>query len=111
MNGFEPRFIELAGQINESMPHFVVDKVTDALNNDGKSVRGRAHPRARRRVQARRQRRARVAGAARHQDARRQGRGPLQRPVRADDPRGGAPLSTRCRSPTATSATSTASSS
>jgi UDP-N-acetyl-D-glucosamine dehydrogenase len=39
MNGFEPRFIELAGQVNESMPKFVVDKVTDALNNDGKPVR------------------------------------------------------------------------
>jgi UDP-N-acetyl-D-glucosamine dehydrogenase len=39
MSGFEPRFIELAGQINESMPKFVVDKVTDALNNDGKAVR------------------------------------------------------------------------
>src|SRR6266852_1225667 len=39
MNGFEPRFIELAGQVNESMPKFVVDKVTDALNNDGKAVR------------------------------------------------------------------------
>ena len=39
MNGFEPRFIELAGQINEAMPKFVVDKVTDALNNDGKAVR------------------------------------------------------------------------
>jgi UDP-N-acetyl-D-glucosamine dehydrogenase len=40
MNGFEPRFIELAGQVNESMPKFVVDKVTDALNNDGKPVKG-----------------------------------------------------------------------
>ncbi len=39
MNGFEPRFIELAGQINESMPKFVVDKVSDALNDDGKAVR------------------------------------------------------------------------
>jgi UDP-N-acetyl-D-glucosamine dehydrogenase len=39
MHGFEPRFIELAGQINESMPKFVVDKVADALNNDGKAVR------------------------------------------------------------------------
>jgi UDP-N-acetyl-D-glucosamine dehydrogenase len=39
MNGFEPRFIELAGQVNESMPKFVVDKVTDALNDDGKAVR------------------------------------------------------------------------
>jgi UDP-N-acetyl-D-glucosamine dehydrogenase len=39
MNGFEPRFIELAGQVNESMPKFVVDKVSDALNDDGKAVR------------------------------------------------------------------------
>jgi UDP-N-acetyl-D-glucosamine dehydrogenase len=39
MNGFEPRFIELAGQINESMPKFVVDKVADALNQESKSVR------------------------------------------------------------------------
>jgi UDP-N-acetyl-D-glucosamine dehydrogenase len=40
MNGFEPRFIELAGHINESMPRFVVDKVTDALNRRSKSIRG-----------------------------------------------------------------------
>jgi len=40
MHGFEPRFIELAGQVNESMPKFVVDKVTDALNDDSKAVRG-----------------------------------------------------------------------
>ena len=40
MNGFEPRFIELAGHINESMPRFVVEKVTDALNRHQKSVRG-----------------------------------------------------------------------
>jgi UDP-N-acetyl-D-glucosamine dehydrogenase len=40
MNGFEPRFIELAGHINESMPRFVVEKVTDALNRHSKAVRG-----------------------------------------------------------------------
>ena len=40
MNGFEPRFIELAGHINESMPRFVVEKITDALNRHCKSVRG-----------------------------------------------------------------------
>ena len=40
MNGFEPRFIELAGHINEGMPRFVVEKVTDALNAHRKSVRG-----------------------------------------------------------------------
>src|SRR5213592_781105 len=40
MNGFEPRFIELAGHINEGMPRFVVGKVTEALNRHQKSVRG-----------------------------------------------------------------------
>src|SRR5215813_14111907 len=40
MNGFEPRFIELAGHVNESMPRFVVEKITDALNCQCKSVRG-----------------------------------------------------------------------
>jgi len=40
MNGFEPRFIELAGHINEGMPRFVVEKITDALNVHRKSVRG-----------------------------------------------------------------------
>jgi UDP-N-acetyl-D-glucosamine dehydrogenase len=40
MNGFDARFIELAGSINESMPRFVVEKVTDALNRLCKSVRG-----------------------------------------------------------------------
>jgi UDP-N-acetyl-D-glucosamine dehydrogenase len=38
--GFDPRFIELAGQINGGMPHFVVDKITDALNRHQKSVNG-----------------------------------------------------------------------
>jgi UDP-N-acetyl-D-glucosamine dehydrogenase len=40
MNGFDARFIELAGYINESMPRFVVEKVTDALNRHRKSVHG-----------------------------------------------------------------------
>jgi UDP-N-acetyl-D-glucosamine dehydrogenase len=40
MNGFDARFIELAGSINESMPRFVVEKVTEALNRLRKSVRG-----------------------------------------------------------------------
>jgi UDP-N-acetyl-D-glucosamine dehydrogenase len=38
--GFDPRFIELAGQINGAMPHFVVDKIADALNRHQKSVNG-----------------------------------------------------------------------
>jgi UDP-N-acetyl-D-glucosamine dehydrogenase len=38
--GFEARFIELAGHVNGAMPHYVVDKVTDALNTRSKAVRG-----------------------------------------------------------------------
>jgi UDP-N-acetyl-D-glucosamine dehydrogenase len=38
--GFDPRFIELAGQVNGAMPHFVVDKIGDALNRHHKSVNG-----------------------------------------------------------------------
>jgi UDP-N-acetyl-D-glucosamine dehydrogenase len=39
-NGFEARFIELAGQINAYMPIYVVSKITDALNDKSKSVKG-----------------------------------------------------------------------
>ena len=39
-SGFDPRFIELAGHINAGMPHYVVEKVTDALNTQKKSVNG-----------------------------------------------------------------------
>jgi UDP-N-acetyl-D-glucosamine dehydrogenase len=38
--GLATRFIELAGEINTNMPHFVVEKLTDALNDRGKPVRG-----------------------------------------------------------------------
>ncbi|MCB0934859.1 MAG: nucleotide sugar dehydrogenase [Mycobacterium sp.] len=38
--GFEARFIELAGQVNAAMPRYVVDKVADALNDQGKSIKG-----------------------------------------------------------------------
>jgi len=40
MQGFEARFIDLASQVNSEMPHYVMDKVTEALNNRKKSVRG-----------------------------------------------------------------------
>jgi UDP-N-acetyl-D-glucosamine dehydrogenase len=39
MHDFEPRFIELAGIVNESMPRFVVERVTEALNRRSRSVR------------------------------------------------------------------------
>lgn len=38
--GINTRFIELAGEINHYMPQWVVQKVTDALNNHGKAIRG-----------------------------------------------------------------------
>ena len=38
--GIEARFIELAGYINGQMPHFVVDKVQNALNDQTKPLRG-----------------------------------------------------------------------
>ena len=38
--GINTRFIELAGEINRGMPEWVVSKVTDALNDRGKSIKG-----------------------------------------------------------------------
>jgi UDP-N-acetyl-D-glucosamine dehydrogenase len=39
-NGFECRFIELAGHVNSAMPEYVVQRVTDALNSARKSING-----------------------------------------------------------------------
>jgi UDP-N-acetyl-D-glucosamine dehydrogenase len=39
-HGFEARFIELAGQVNGSMPHHVVARVAHALNRCRKSING-----------------------------------------------------------------------
>ena len=38
--GLNTRFIELAGEINTSMPTYVVNKIADALNDRGKAVKG-----------------------------------------------------------------------
>ena len=37
---FSTRFIELAGEINSNMPYYVVQKVVEALNENGKSIKG-----------------------------------------------------------------------
>lgn len=37
---FATRFIELAGEINTNMPHYVVQRALEALNDEGKSVKG-----------------------------------------------------------------------
>ena len=39
-NGFEARFIELAGHVNGAMPHFVADKIAEALNTRRTAVNG-----------------------------------------------------------------------
>jgi UDP-N-acetyl-D-glucosamine dehydrogenase len=38
--GLHTRFIELAGEINSDMPHWVIGKLADALNARSRSVRG-----------------------------------------------------------------------
>ena len=38
--GLHTRFIELAGEINSDMPHWVIGKLSDALNDRGRSVKG-----------------------------------------------------------------------
>ncbi|MBI4323043.1 MAG: nucleotide sugar dehydrogenase [Candidatus Omnitrophica bacterium] len=40
VHGFEARFIELADQMNRSMPHYVVDKVARTLNERRKALNG-----------------------------------------------------------------------
>ena len=39
-SGFECRFIELAGQVNSSMPDYVVERIGDALNGARKAING-----------------------------------------------------------------------
>ncbi len=39
-HGLNTRFIELAGEINASMPAYVVEQVAAALNDEGKALRG-----------------------------------------------------------------------
>jgi UDP-N-acetyl-D-glucosamine dehydrogenase len=38
--GFATRFIELAGEVNTSMPAYVISRLADALNERGKPVKG-----------------------------------------------------------------------
>ena len=40
VSGFEARIIGLAGEINSSMPRYVLTLISDALNDDGKCIRG-----------------------------------------------------------------------
>ncbi len=38
--GMATRFIELAGEVNTSMPHYVITKTMEALNEHGKAMKG-----------------------------------------------------------------------
>lgn len=38
--GLHTRFIELAGEINSDMPHWVISKLADALNDRSRSIKG-----------------------------------------------------------------------
>jgi UDP-N-acetyl-D-glucosamine dehydrogenase len=40
INGFEPRFIDLAHQVNSAMPRFVVSLLGETLNERGRSING-----------------------------------------------------------------------
>jgi UDP-N-acetyl-D-glucosamine dehydrogenase len=40
LQGMTTRFIELAGEVNASMPRYVISRLTDFLNDMGKPVRG-----------------------------------------------------------------------
>ena len=40
LEGYEPRFIAVADEINRQMPTYVVQLITDALNERGRAVRG-----------------------------------------------------------------------
>jgi UDP-N-acetyl-D-glucosamine dehydrogenase len=39
-HGLNTRFIELAGDVNTAMPHYVIERVISALNDDGKPLKG-----------------------------------------------------------------------
>jgi UDP-N-acetyl-D-glucosamine dehydrogenase len=38
--GISTKFIELAGEVNNAMPDYVMDKITEALNGQGKPLKG-----------------------------------------------------------------------
>ena len=75
-SGFDPRFIELAGHINGAMPHYVVEKVAEALNSTPQGAERLDDPDRRGRLQARHRRPARVPRAGRD------GTSPCQRSAR-----------------------------
>ena len=87
LSGFEPRFIDLANQVNsdDATGRGLLDGQRRPQSTAAGSLKGSLDPRPGRQLQARRQRRARVTG---HRDPRRSSRsaggcGDVSRPVRA----------------------------
>ena len=83
-HGMITRFIELAGEINTSMPHYVIQRLAEALNDVGKPLNGSkicdpGHGLQEGRRRSARKPVVRADGAA----AGRQGEGDLQRSARA----------------------------
>ena len=62
-------FIELAGKVNQNMPYFCLEKIERTLNDDSQVREGLEDRRARRRLQGRHERHARVTGAEDHRPA------------------------------------------
>ena len=91
---YKTRFIDLAGELNTEMPLFWVRKVAEALNGQGKAVRGAVGAGVGRRLQARHRRHPGEPGARHHPPAGGPGRaGQLLRPARAGLRRGRARVS------------------
>ena len=79
---FHTRFIELAGEINASMPYHVVDAIAEALNQHKKALNGAHVLILGVAYKKRRRRSVRVAFANHHRPAAEGvGRGELQRPL------------------------------
>ena len=77
------RFVELANDINDHMPDYVVRRLVAALNQRRKAVNGSTRPAARPGVQEEHRRRPRVAGAPGRRAAAGHGRrGARRRPAR-----------------------------
>ncbi len=80
--GIQAKFIELAGEVNEAMPEYVVQSTARALERNGVALSGAKRAGARCCLQARRGRPARITLARRHREASSRRRaGGVQRPL------------------------------
>ena len=80
--GMSFRFVELANDINEHMPDYIVRRITAALNEQQRSVKGSRLLLARRRLQEELGRRPRITSATHRRAARRARRRRAESPIR-----------------------------